>query len=86
VNSVHPGTVLTDVWRKIPKVLQIPFVNVAKFFFKVFNVRSTTVTSLSSFTINNIVYRGSQSIIRIIKSRRMRWADHVARMGKEERL
>jgi hypothetical protein len=26
----------------------------------------------------------SQSIIRIIKSRRMRWADHVARMGRRE--
>jgi hypothetical protein len=25
----------------------------------------------------------SQSLIRIIKSRRMRWAGHVARMGKE---
>jgi hypothetical protein len=25
----------------------------------------------------------SPSIIRIIKSRRMRWADHVARMGKK---
>lgn len=34
VNSVHPGTVLTDVWRKIPKVLQIPFFNIAKCFFK----------------------------------------------------
>jgi hypothetical protein len=28
----------------------------------------------------------SPSIIRIIKSRRMRWAGHVARMGKEERI
>jgi hypothetical protein len=28
----------------------------------------------------------SPSIIRIIKSRRMRWAGHVARMGEEERL
>jgi hypothetical protein len=26
----------------------------------------------------------SPSIIRIIKSRRMRWADHVAQMGREE--
>jgi hypothetical protein len=25
----------------------------------------------------------SQSIIRIIKSRRMRWEDHVARMGRK---
>jgi hypothetical protein len=25
----------------------------------------------------------SQSIIRILKSRKMRWADHVARMGKK---
>jgi hypothetical protein len=28
----------------------------------------------------------SPSIIRIIKSRRMRWAWHVARMGEEERV
>jgi hypothetical protein len=28
----------------------------------------------------------SPSIIRIIKSRRMRWAGHVARMGEEERV
>jgi hypothetical protein len=28
----------------------------------------------------------SPSIIKIIKSRRMRWAGHVARMGKEERV
>jgi hypothetical protein len=28
----------------------------------------------------------SPSIIRIIKSRRMRWAGHVARMGEEELL
>jgi hypothetical protein len=28
----------------------------------------------------------SPSIIRIIKSRRMRWAGHVAQMGEEERL
>jgi hypothetical protein len=28
----------------------------------------------------------SPSIIRIIKSRRMRWAGHVARMGGEERV
>jgi hypothetical protein len=27
---------------------------------------------------------GSPSIIRMIKSRRMRWARHVARMGGEE--
>jgi hypothetical protein len=26
---------------------------------------------------------GSPSIIRIIKSRRMRWAGHVARMGRK---
>jgi hypothetical protein len=30
---------------------------------------------------------GNSSIIRIIKSRRMRWARHVARMvGEEERI
>jgi hypothetical protein len=28
----------------------------------------------------------SASIIRIIKSRRMRWAGHVARMGEKRRL
>jgi hypothetical protein len=28
----------------------------------------------------------SSSIIRIIKSRRMRWAGHVARMGEREML
>jgi hypothetical protein len=28
----------------------------------------------------------SPSIIRIIKSRRMRWAEHVARMGKRKRV
>jgi hypothetical protein len=28
----------------------------------------------------------SPSIIRIIKSRRMRWVGHVARMGEEESL
>jgi hypothetical protein len=28
----------------------------------------------------------SQSIIRIMKSRTMRWAVHVARMGREERI
>jgi hypothetical protein len=28
----------------------------------------------------------SQSIIRVIKSRRMRWAGHVARMGRREIL
>jgi hypothetical protein len=28
----------------------------------------------------------SPSIIRMIMSRRMRWAGHVARMGKEERV
>jgi hypothetical protein len=28
----------------------------------------------------------SPSIIRILKSRRMRWAGHVARMGEEERV
>ena len=27
----------------------------------------------------------SPSIVRVIKSRRMRWADHAARMGVEER-
>ena len=27
----------------------------------------------------------SPSIVRVIKSRRMRWADHAARMGEEER-
>jgi hypothetical protein len=28
----------------------------------------------------------SPSIIRIIKSRKMRWVGHVARMGEEERV
>jgi hypothetical protein len=28
----------------------------------------------------------SPSIIRIIKSRRMRWAGHVARMGQDKRV
>jgi len=27
----------------------------------------------------------SPNIVRVIKSRRMRWAEHVARMGEEER-
>jgi hypothetical protein len=32
------------------------------------------------------VYISSPSIIRIIKSRRMRWAGHVARMGKKKNM
>jgi len=32
----------------------------------------------------NDLYR-SPSIVRVIKSRRMRWVVHVARMGREER-
>jgi hypothetical protein len=32
--------------------------------------------------LHNLYY--SPSIIRMIKSRRMRWAGHVARMGEEE--
>jgi hypothetical protein len=46
------------------------------------------------FTINkqfnyfNVVYfkNSSPSIIRIIKSRRMRWAGHVARMGEKRNV
>jgi hypothetical protein len=34
--------------------------------------------------LNNLYY--SQSIIRIIKSRRMRWAGHVARMGEKRNV
>ena len=32
----------------------------------------------------NDIY-SSQNVIRVIKSRRMRWVGHVARMGREER-
>jgi hypothetical protein len=41
------------------------------------------VQSPSSYEIVHDVY-SSPSIIRIIKSSRMRWAEHVARMGKRE--
>jgi NAD(P)-dependent dehydrogenase (short-subunit alcohol dehydrogenase family) len=34
-NSVHPGTVLSDVWRALPKILKVPFYLMAKIFFKV---------------------------------------------------
>jgi hypothetical protein len=33
----------------------------------------------------NVLY-SSPNIVRVIKSRRMRWAGHVARMGKERRV
>ncbi|PNF15543.1 Retinol dehydrogenase 14 [Cryptotermes secundus] len=33
-NSAHPGTVLTDVWRRVPKLLKILFFSIARFFFK----------------------------------------------------
>jgi hypothetical protein len=41
---------------------------------KIFHHRQTTITS-GSVNLNNIV--------RVVKSRRMRWAGHVARMGEE---
>ena len=35
--------------------------------------------------MRSIVICTPRQTIRVIKSRRMRWADHVARMGGEER-
>ena len=57
----------------------------------------TTIKSSCSFTVNNIILQAwwwlhneelndlysSLYIVRVIKSRRMRWAGHVARMGEE---
>jgi hypothetical protein len=31
-----------------------------------------------------VIHYSSPSIVQVIKSRRMRWADHVARMGRGE--
>jgi NAD(P)-dependent dehydrogenase (short-subunit alcohol dehydrogenase family) len=44
-NSVHPGAVITDVWRKIPKIIKVPFLFVAKFFFKVCDKEKIIVTA-----------------------------------------
>jgi NAD(P)-dependent dehydrogenase (short-subunit alcohol dehydrogenase family) len=43
-NSVHPGAVATDVWRKLPKIVKVPFVFITKFFFKVCDANRTTLT------------------------------------------
>ena len=44
------------------------------------NYLEVTVVLITFFSINVI---SSPNIVRVIKSRRMRWAGHVARMGEE---
>jgi hypothetical protein len=55
---------------------------------RIFGLKRNRVTGgwrkLHSEELNNLY--SSPSIIRIIKSRRMRWADHVARMGEKRNV
>jgi hypothetical protein len=37
---------------------------------------------MSELQIINVQYKVDNSIVRVMKSRRMRWAGHVARMGE----
>jgi hypothetical protein len=56
----------------------------------------TIKTEFSKYTISALSYRAfnfvihilysSPNIVRVIKSRRMRWAGHVARMGEGKRV
>jgi len=52
---------------------------------RIFGARTDEVTGelrrLHNEKLNNLY--SSPNIVRVIKSRRMRWAGHVARMGKE---
>jgi len=55
---------------------------------RIFGCKSDEVTrnrkKLHNEELNDLY--SSSSIVRVIKSRRMRWAGHVASMGGEERL
>jgi hypothetical protein len=55
---------------------------------RIFGAKREEVTGewrkLHSEELHNLYY--SQNIMRQIKSRRMRWAGHVARMGEERKL
>jgi NAD(P)-dependent dehydrogenase (short-subunit alcohol dehydrogenase family) len=44
-NSVHPGAVATDLWRNLPKTVKVPFIFIAKFFFKVCDEDRITLTA-----------------------------------------
>jgi hypothetical protein len=44
---------------------------------------SQTISHLSYF---NIIFNSSPSIIRIINSRRIRWAEHVGQMGEKRNV
>jgi hypothetical protein len=54
---------------------------------KIFGLKRDEVTGewrkLHNEELSDLYSSPSTSIIRIIKSRRMRWAGHVARMGKK---
>jgi len=57
-------------------------------FRRIFGPRRNEVTGecrrLHNEELNDLYY--SPNIVRVIKSRRMRWAGHVARMGEERRV
>jgi hypothetical protein len=57
-------------------------------FRRIFGLKRDGVTGgwrkLHNEELHNLYY--SPSIIRIIKSRRMRWAEHVARMGEKRNV
>ena len=44
-------------------------------------IRSSLMPTLDATRLNDL--HSSPNIVRVIKSRRMRWAGHVARMGEE---
>jgi len=53
VNSVHPGAVLTDIWRHLPGVLKMLLTFVFRHFFKVSGNQKSDVAPLINNIINN---------------------------------
>lgn len=68
MNSLHPGVVLTDIWRRLPGVQKTLFTFILRYFFKVCGKQKSAIAILINDIIStcdwNAIFEASEELKR----------------------